>query len=221
MQVRREPEWDITDQVAEGEHAFSLRDLKRVVLNYIWVFVLVMLVSVGLTMGVSLVQTPVYEASAKILVGQPEGSSMPGNLGNDVQGLQQLTQTMVELIKDRPVAEAVIQEQGLSISAEELEQNLEALQIGQTQVIQVSYKDPSAQRAQQVVNSVGEVFSKQIPVVSPSANPVNVTLWEQAEVPGTPVRPKYLMNIAVAVVAGLMLNFVLLLLLVSWGRRKQ
>jgi capsular polysaccharide biosynthesis protein len=202
----------------EGEHSLSLQDLLRNVLRYLWVLVLVAITVVGMAVGYTMLQTPVYEASIKILVGQEQGSSAPGSLGNDVMGLQQLTRTVAELVNDRPVAEEVVRRLGLPMTAGELAGNLEARPLGETQVIQVNYRDPSPQRAQQVADAVGEVFSEQISEVSPSANAVTATVWERAEVPAEPVSPNLKLNIAVALLIVLTLDLCLVVLLAYLDR---
>jgi capsular polysaccharide biosynthesis protein len=68
------------------------------------------------TGGCRVFQTPQYEASVKILIGQRDAGN---NLGGYVSGLQQLTATLAEAVESRPLAETVIQELGLGITPEE------------------------------------------------------------------------------------------------------
>lgn len=201
-------------EAVEGEYVLSLRDLFHTVWKRLWFILLMATVLTGVAVGFSLWQTPVYEASIKLLIGQEQGSSNPGSLGSDVQGLQQLTQTMAEGIKSRPVAEAVIRQQGLQMTPEDfLKDYLRVKQIATTQFIEVDYRDPSPERARQVANTVGEVFSKQVSNVSPSANDVTATVWERADVPDKPASPNLVLNIGLALVAGLMLGVGLAFLL--------
>lgn len=221
MQTERKPAPTDIDMGPEGEQALSLRDLLAVVQGRLWILVLVMILSLGGIMGWTLIQIPMYQASIKMLIGQQQGSSIPGSLGADVQGLQQLTGTMTELVTGRPVADEVIRRQGLPMSAGELQAHLDARPINQTQVIQVDYTDASPQRAQEVVNTVGEVFSEQVSEVSPSANAVTATVWEQAELPGEAVRPKWAMNIALALLIGLMIDCGLVVMFLYVDRWSQ
>ncbi len=203
----------LTD-AAEGEYVLSLIDFLWVIWRRLWVILLMATVLTGAAVGFSLAQTPMYEASITILIGQERGSSAPGNLGSDVQGLQQLTQTMAEGVNSRPVAEAVIQQHNLRVTPEDfLEDYLSVEQINTTQFIQVDYRDSSSERARLVANTVGEVFSEQVSNVSPSANDVTATVWERADVPDRPVSPNLVLNIGLALVAGLMLGVGLAFLL--------
>ena len=69
------------------------------------------------------------------MVGQKEDSDTPIDLGVDIQGLQQLTQTVAKAIGTYPTAEEVIQELGLYESAEDFLGNLSVEQAGATQFI--------------------------------------------------------------------------------------
>ncbi len=201
----------IPAEVAQGEFVLSLGDFLRVVWKRLWVVLLVTIVLVGAAVGSSLWLTPTYEASNKILVGQERGIT---ETPNEVAGLQKLTQTMAEAVNSRPVAEAVIQQLGLQMTPEELlEGHLNVKQVRDTQFIQVDYEDPSPERAQQVVNTIGDVFSEQVSQVSPSANDITATVWERAEVPDEPVSPDPVRNSLLALGLGLMFGLGLAFLL--------
>src|SRR5829696_6538602 len=198
----------------EGEFLLSLKDLLQIIRRQRWAILLVALVCVGATMGLSMVQTPTYEASIKILIGQEQGSNPSANLGGDLQGLQQLTQTMAEAVNARPVAEAVIRQLNLQVSSEDfLESYLSVKQVKNTQLIQVSYRDADPQTARQIANTIGDVFSQQVSEASASANAVTATVWERADVPNTPVSSNLILNFGLALVIGLMLGVGLALLL--------
>lgn len=209
------PAQTISAESLDGEgQILALGELLKALWRRLWVVALVTLVLLGSTLGLSLVQTPVYEASIKILVGQSQQSAPSGNLGGDVQGLQQLTQTMVEGVRSGPVAEAVIDQLGLQMTPEDfLENHLTAKQVNATQYVQVTYRDSSPERAQQIANTVGDVFSKQVSDISPSASAITATVWERAALPTIPVSPNLTFNLALALLVGLILGVGLALLL--------
>src|SRR5215212_4033825 len=200
-------------RVSEYDRAFTLSDLARVARKRLWVILLVVAVVVGVAVGASLWQTPKYEASTKLLVGQKQGNGQDTNLGGAVTGLQALTQTMIIAINTRPVAEEAIRRLGLEMSPDELLNNLTIEQIESSQFIQLSYTDTDPQRAKQVVNTVGEESSARISAASATANNITATVYEKAIVPDTPVSPDLLRNCILAVVLGLMLGIGLALLM--------
>lgn len=204
------PESDAFMQPPEHERILSLKDLLRVVWRRLWIIALMPLLLTGAAVGFSLQQTPMYQASIQILVGQERGiTSTP----NDVVGLQQLTRTMAEAINSRPVADAVIREQNLNMQPDVFLSNMKVAQIPNTQFIKVDYKDPNPERAQRIANSIGDVFSNRISQISPSANSITATVWERAVTPNKPVSPNPVRNGLLALALGLMLGLGLAFLL--------
>jgi capsular exopolysaccharide synthesis family protein len=193
---------------------FSLKDALRVIRRRFWIVALVTMVFVGAVVAFSLLQTPQYESSVKILIGQKENAGDAYNLAGDVQGLQQLILTLVEAVDSRPLAESVIEERDLQVTPEEfLEEDLSVQQIPDTQFVQVSYRDSNPERARQIANTTGEVFSGQISDVSPDAGGITATVWESAAIPEEPVSPNPIRYGALALALGLIVGLGLAFLL--------
>ncbi|MBA3387980.1 MAG: hypothetical protein H0U02_01290 [Rubrobacter sp.] len=201
----------------EREDTLSLQEIFRIIYSRLWVIVIVVMVSVGMAVGFSLAQTPMYESSSTVLVGQREQEGGSPTLGSDVTGLQALTTTLVVAADSRPVAEAVIQQLNLGTTPERLLENLEVQQIPDSLYIRISYTDPIPERAQLVADTVGKVVSKQISEVSPDVNAVTATVWGSAAEPITPVSPNIVLNGLMALAAGLALGLGLAFLLEYLG----
>jgi capsular polysaccharide biosynthesis protein len=196
----------------ESEFPFSLRDIVQVILRRLWMVLLVTLVFVGVTVGVSLSQTPTYEASSKLWVIQKQ-DAQEANLAGSVEGLQQLTLTMIVAINSRPVAEEAIQRLGLKEDPEDLLESMTVEQIESTTFIELTYADANPEKAQRVVNTLSEVASERIAETSAAGNNITATVYEEAVVPDAPVSPSPVRNGAVAVALGLMLGIGLALLM--------
>ncbi|MEJ7843999.1 MAG: Wzz/FepE/Etk N-terminal domain-containing protein [Rubrobacter sp.] len=168
------------------------------------VMVAVVLVAVTVAMA-SLIKTPQYEASAKILVGQDRGLREGSALEVQVEGLQHLTLTLAEVTQSRPIAEETIERLGLSTTPDVFLERLEAEPVENTQFIELSYTDPDPQRARRVTNTVGDVLSQRVSEVSPGADAMTATLWERAPVPEEAASPNPLRNGLLAMVSGLLL----------------
>ena len=193
------------DRREEAGAALSVNDVLHAFRRRMWVILAATILAGALAIGFSIGQTPMYEASIKILVGQNQNDAAEG-LGSEIPGLQQLTQTMTQALQTRPVAQAVIEQQGLRISPEQFLENLTVEQVANTQFIEVAYKDANPQRAKEIADAIGEVFSEQVSEVSPSANAINATLWERAAVPVEPVSPNFLLNTLLAMALGLLIG---------------
>ena len=196
----------------------SLRSLFRLLWRRKWVLFLTLDIVVGTAVGLSLFQPPSYEATSKVLVGQqqPKQADSVSLDGSNIQGLQMVTQTMTVAIASEPIAESVVQQLDLTNSSENLLKNLSVQQVEGTQFIELTYSDSDPQRAQMIVNTVGDVAAKRISESSAGAGLVEVTVWEYASVPEAPVSPNPLRNGVLAVGLGLMLGVGLVFLLDSF-----
>lgn len=197
----------------EDEYEIPVDEILRIIWRRLWVIVLVAFICTVSAVGLSYLQTPMYEASIKVLVGQEQARAGSVSLGSDVQGLQQLTQTVAEVLPTRPVAEGVIQRLDLRTTPESFLENTRVEQVTETQVVEVSYSDADPERAQRVANTIGTVFSEQVSEVSPSANAITATVWERAAVPDSPVSPEPVRNGLIALLLGGMLGLGLAFLL--------
>ena len=196
------------------QDVLSLRAFFETIRRGLWAIVLVTGLSVGITVGVSLLLTPSYEASTDVLIRQEQQeSSTPPNLENDVNGLQKMTRTVAKAIDSEPTAEAVIRRLDLSTPPQALLEGLRVEQIPETQFIRITYESSSPEIAQEVADAFGDVFSEQASEVSPSSATLSAVVWQRATVPDEPVSPKLPINIALAMVVGLVLGVGLAFLL--------
>ena len=188
----------------------DLGEIVRAVLGQFWVVVMTVVLLTGATVGFSIAQTPQYEASTLIIVGQ--GGKLTQN-PLELAGLRDITDTMVVAIGTRTVAEGVIDKLNLQKTPKELLDNMEVKREGSTQFIEVTYTDDDPKRAKLVANAIGNVFSDKVAGVSPSADAISATIWDPATVPRTPEDPDPVRNGLLALILGLMLGVGLALLL--------
>lgn len=189
--------------------------LLQVLRRRLWAILLVAGVLTGSAVAFSTLQTPIYEASVKILIGREYTTQTNTSLNAEVQGLQELTKTMAKAVDTVPVAEAVGEKLDLSTnSAGKLRSSLSAKQDPGTMFIDLTYKDSDPERAQLIANTFGQVFSEQVSNVSVGSNAViTAAVWQQASLPRTPVSPDPVRNGLLALVLGILLGVGLAFLL--------
>lgn len=180
-------------------------NLLEVVRRRLWVVALVMVVVTALAGGFTLLQTPLYTASIKILVDAKGNNESVGEPA-DIVGLQDLTGTLTELIATRPVAQDVIGRLDLSTNADSLIEDLSAEQVEETQLIEVSYTNSDPQEAERIANAVGAAFSERVAAGDLGGGGSTADVVEKAALPTSPTSPNPLRNLALALVAGLMLG---------------
>jgi uncharacterized protein involved in exopolysaccharide biosynthesis len=149
LAVAEKGEMDNTpEQAAPSEDLqhLSVGDVAAFLRRRLWVIILVPLVMAGAAVAFSFLQTPVYEASATVLVGQEQGQ---GDSPARVEELQALIPSAVEIITTRPVAEEVTSGLELAMDPAVVLENLSAHQtIDSGQLIELSYTDTDARRAE-------------------------------------------------------------------------
>lgn len=191
----------------EDEQVLSFGDLIRTIWRRLWIIVLVPLLLVGLSMGYTVMQTPIYQTSTKILIGQAPAGNPVGDAGRELQDLQWLMPTLAAAANTRPVAEDVIQRLDLSVSPEYVQGGMGVEQIPDTQFLVVSFRDSSPERAQLIANSIGDAVSERLPELGPNgSDSITATVWEQATLPASPSSPDLMRNVLVALALGLMLG---------------
>jgi capsular polysaccharide biosynthesis protein len=210
MSAERQRETQFYPKAIEDEYTISLRVILYIIKKRLFMIVVVVVGLTGASVGLSLMQTPTSEASIRILIGQERGSTVTP-IG--VDDLQQLTQTMAEAVSSRPVAVAAIRQLDLQTDPDKVLGNLDVQPVGTTQFIEVVYKDTSPRRAQEVVNAIGEQFSKKVSDVSANASAVTATVWQPATLPMEPASPNFPLNIGAALVMGVALGIGLAFLL--------
>jgi capsular polysaccharide biosynthesis protein len=204
---------------------YSPQRILQTLRRRMWTIVVVAAVAVGSALGFSLLQTPTYEASVMILVGQETTGDT--NLGAaDVTELQELALTVAKAVPTTPIAETVVERLGLQEeSATGMLNKISAEADPGTMFVNVSYRDSDPERAQLIANTIGKVLSEKISEVSVGANAITATVWEPATLPETPVSPEPIRNGIIALVLGSLLGIVLAFLLEyvsdSWNSRDE
>jgi capsular polysaccharide biosynthesis protein len=162
----------------------------------------VVIVAVTVT-AASLLETPQYEASSTLLIGQERNLEGAG-LEVCVNCWSPSTRALAAATHSRPIAEETIERLNLPTTPDAFLDHLEAEPIENIQFVELSYTDPNPQKAQVVTNTVGEVLSRRASEAGLDGGDVTAMLWERAPVPEEPVSPNPLRNGFLALVAGLL-----------------
>jgi len=193
---------DNPEHVEEG-HLLTLGEILSVLWRRLWVILVVVAICVFSAVNLSLAQTPQYEATARILIEPEQGDPVTGGTG---QGLQELIPTVADLVSTRPIADAVIQELDLQMTAGELLRNLTVRQVESTQSIEISYRSSDSEMASDIANAVAGTVSARISERNLGAGAITVTVWERAVAPDAPVSPDPVRNGLLALAIGLLLG---------------
>ena len=199
---------------AEDGAFVSIADTARSARRRLWIVILLPLLTAGTAVGVSLLQPPVYEASATVVVSPREGANQQDNFSNTISGLQILAHEMEVAGLNRSMVEEIVNAQGEPSAVSEADlNNLAIAQDEDTRFLSLTYRDADKNRAQAVVNNAAETFARKAPEASGVAADVAVKVSSHAAVPTAPEDPDPLRNGLGALAMGLMLGIGLAFLL--------
>ncbi|UTE73400.1 Wzz/FepE/Etk N-terminal domain-containing protein [Rossellomorea marisflavi] len=186
------------------EETISLRELMQTLRKRMSLIILITLTAILVSGGVSFfLLTPVYESSTQLLVNQSKSDQSAYNNPGQIQTNLQLINTYKEIITSPVILDKVSEDLGMSTG--DIQSKITVSNQSDSQVVRLAVQDTDPAQAAQIANKTAEVFQKDIPDIM---NVDNVTILTKADVgqKQSPVKPKPLLNIAIAMVVGLMIG---------------
>ncbi|MBN8210253.1 capsular biosynthesis protein [Bacillus sp. NTK071] len=194
------------------EETISLKEIFEVLKKRLILILLITLLATATSGVVSyFFLTPIYETSTQILVNQNKSSENTidqNQINTDVA----LINTYSVLIKSPKILDEVKNELDLELSTGAIESKITVSNAQNSQVVLISVKDPDPELAVDIANTTTSVFEKQVKALY---NTDNVSILSKAGFEGTPspVNPNPVLNMAIALVVGLMVGVGLAFLL--------
>lgn len=183
----------------------------REYLHILWarkvLILLCLAVSAGSALAISLRTEPTYEATAKIVVG-PRAIERGDAVGalQEMTMSQQFVTTYAEILRSRPLAEAVVRETESSISADELTERIATKIIADTRLIEVTATSRLPEEAAEFANKTVSLFVEDEGSRFGGGSPVTASVLQSALEPTVPVSPKPLQSGLMAGLVGLMIG---------------
>jgi capsular polysaccharide biosynthesis protein len=184
------------------EETISLKEIAFIIKKRLMVIALITATAVGISGIISyFFLTPVYQATAQLLVNQ-QTSEQPGIDVNQVRVNVEMINTYSMIIKSPVILNKVVDELDLeSTDALANSINVNSEQNAQVFSLVVENEDPA--QAVLIANTIAKIFSDDVTEIM---NVDNVKILTPATLKNdpTPVSPKPLLNMAIALVVGLM-----------------
>jgi capsular polysaccharide biosynthesis protein len=185
------------------EETISLKELLQTLRKRLWLIALITTIATVTSGIVSyFFLTPIYQASTQILVNKANSEQQIYNIG-EIQTNLQLINTYSVIIKSPAILEKVQKELDIDRSVEQLNEQIQVASEKDSQVFSLTVEDTDPALAAKIANKTAEVFKEEIVKIMKIDN---VSILSKAEVKENqqPVKPKPLLNIAIAFVVGLM-----------------
>ncbi|MBT2605116.1 capsular biosynthesis protein [Bacillus sp. ISL-53] len=184
------------------EETISIKDIFKT-LKKRWKLIMLLTLIAALISGTIsyFLLTPVYESSTQILVNQKKSDNLLDS--NQIRSNIDMINTYSVIIKSPAILDKVVDELELDQSVEQLSEKITINSQENSQVFSLTVQDSNPTKSVEIANTVSGTFQKEIKNIM---NVDNVSVLAKAEIEEnpTPVKPNPLLNIAIAVVVGLM-----------------
>ena len=185
------------------EEAIDLSKYFFVLKKKMWLICLSAIVCGGISGLVSFyILEPVYEANTSLIVNK-EIKKTQITTTDDLNYVQKLAITYGEIIKSRTVITSTIEKLKLDMTYEELEDIISVSNVLDTQIIKISVEHKNPVLATKICNTIPEIFTKEVQRISKASG---VEVIDKAIVPEEPIKPNKIMNIAIAMLLGVMVS---------------
>lgn len=181
-----------------------------------WIIIcLTVAVVLGGAVAVTLITTPLYEASTRLFVSTHSDASA-SEIYSGTLSSQQRVLSYTKLLMGETVAQRTVDKLHLDMTADALRAKVKASAAPNTVLIDVSVLDASPGRARDIANALSDEF---VTMVSELETPpggerpdARVVVEQHASLPTSPVIPKTTRNLAIGVALGVVLGIGLAIL---------
>lgn len=182
----------------------ELKDLLQIIRKRLGLIALITLTSLLISVIVSFfLLDEVYETSTTLMVGNTQNYQTNTIEYNDILVNQKLVNTYSEIAKSDRVLDKVIERLRLELKPDDLRKKITVASVKETEIIRITVEDTDPVFATNLANAIADVFMKEVMDIMKLDN---VQVIDVAKVPEEPVKPKPLLNVAIAAVLGLMLG---------------
>lgn len=195
------------------EETISLQEIFEVIKKRFWMIVSFVVGAALIAAVVSyFLITPEYEATSQFIVNQSQEGEEDEYSVNEVWSNEELINTYNVIITSSAILNTVVDDLNLDYSTSTLEDKIDVSSEEDSQVVNVTITDEDAEQGTNIANTIVNTFKDEVPDI---LNVDNVSILSEAEMKPdpSPVSPRPLLNIAIAIVLGGMVGVGLAFLL--------
>ena len=194
------------------EETISLKELFHILKKRLaMILAITFIVAIVMAIISFFFMTPLYQSSTQILVNQKKQEGTAIQIG-EIQSNIQLTNTYKVIIKSPVILEQVNEKLNLKMTAQDLTGRINVANEKDSQVISITVEDKNPKLARDIANATADVFKGEVAKIM---NVDNVTVLSKAEVAEnqSPIKPRPMLNVAIACIVGLIASVGLAFLL--------
>jgi len=182
----------------------ELREIFQIIFKRLWIIVIITFFAVLISGLVSFfVLDNIYQTSTTLIVNKPKDGTTQNSdiMMNDILVSQKLVKTYSVIVKSDTVLEQVIQDLQLDMKPSDLRSHITVAAEGETEILRITVEDKDPELAQRIANTIAKVFPEEVKRIVQADN---VQIIDPAKLPESPVKPRPLLNIAIAAMIGIM-----------------
>lgn len=195
----------------ENNEEIDIKRIIEIIFSKKLIITLIILLSVTLGYVYSYYyKKPEYKSSVTILLVADENKTDKSLTQTDVNLNNGLISTYSSIAKSSSILQKTIQNLNLDIPVSNLEKNVEAKQIDNTQFLKISVKNESPERAKNIANELAEVFTEQIKEIY---NLQNISIVDKAETEENPCNINHMKDMIIFGFAGIVLSIIIVMII--------
>ncbi|WP_075983050.1 YveK family protein [Bacillus massilinigeriensis] len=186
------------------EETISLRELFQTIRKRLSLIIAITVLATAISGVVSyFFIKPIYQSSTQILVSQAATGALASLAGISFDADAKYIETYNVIMKSPYILDQVIEELDLDTTPGQLNSSVNVAQEGQSQVVTISVENGDPAKSVLIANEIAKVFQREI---SKLMRIDNIHILSPAELPSNPVpvKPQPFLNMAIALVVGLM-----------------
>lgn len=193
------------------DDAIDLLEILRIIRKRLWIIILLTVMAVVISGLLSyFFLDKIYQTSTTLMVSKTQSDSTNVLQYNDVLLNQKLVKTYSEIAKSNRVLDKVIEKLELNVSAGELRKKITVNSVQDTEIIRISVEDLDPQFATDLANGIAVIFMGEVAEIMKMDN---VQLIDPAKLPEAPIKPRPVLNMAIAGVLGIMVSLGIIFLI--------
>lgn len=185
----------------------DLKQLWRMLKNHLLLIVNITLIAMIIASVFSfIILDKKYESYTTLMVGKPvdyQGSASDELTSADINLNRQLVSTYSEIAKSRVVTSKVIANLNLDVTDSALASMVSVTTLNNTEILKITVRSTDPMMSAEIANETALVFSE---YVSGLMRIDNISVIDVAQASNNHVEPRAAMNIAIAMVLGIMLG---------------
>lgn len=184
----------------------TISDVLRAIKRHWIIEIVLFCVVLGVVAGATFITKPVYTASTEILV--QYGSTTSGNatIGSQQQSSSNSASTVAlypDLVTSDEVLQSTIDNLGLHTTTSDLRSNVSATTSDDSSIVYIKAMDFDSKQTVRIVNELVKQLKKRVEAMADAGTNVSFTVIQAPVKPDTASSPNIKANLAIGVVAGL------------------